>query len=120
MLATGLGLAAEASLPHAKLVGQESAPKRHEVTITFDGFAFNPERVEVMQDDVVTVTITADTLTHSFTIDDYRISRRVAAENSTVFEFRADRAGSFLFYCSLTNDDRHREERGTLLVVPQD
>lgn len=69
-----------------------------------------------MQDDVVTLTVTADALTHSFTIDDYRIARRVAAGGSTAFEFRADRAGTFIFYCSLTSDARHGDERGTLVV----
>jgi len=75
--------------------------------------------VEVGQDELVRLTVTADDLTHSFTIDAYRIARRVAAGGSATFEFRADRAGSFPFYCSLTADERHRTEQGTLVVTPR-
>ena len=107
-------------LPRAGLAGQEAAPNRREVTIAFEGFAFRPARVEVTHEDVVTLTVTADALTHSFTIDDYRIARRVAAGRSTTFEFRADQAGEFIFYCSLTSDARHGEEQGTLVVVGAD
>jgi heme/copper-type cytochrome/quinol oxidase subunit 2 len=35
------------------------------------------------------------------------------------FEFRADRAGTFPFYCNLTIDDGCREMRGELVVTPR-
>jgi heme/copper-type cytochrome/quinol oxidase subunit 2 len=50
------------------------------------------------------------------TIDEYRVSRRVPAGGSTTLEFRADRAGTFAFYSNLTNDDRHAQMRGELVV----
>ena len=87
--------------------------------MAFDGFAFRPARIEVQQDELVTLTVTGDDLVHSFTIDEYRIARRVAAGATATFEFRADAAGSFTFYCSLTADERHAAERGTLVVVPR-
>jgi heme/copper-type cytochrome/quinol oxidase subunit 2 len=73
----------------------------------------------VPQGALITLAVTGDDLTHSFTIDEYRIARRVAAGGTTAFEFRADTAGSFTFYCSLTADERHATERGTLLVTPR-
>ena len=69
------------------------------------------------QGDVVTLTVTADASTHSFTIDEYRIARRVAANSTAIFEFRTDRAGNFTFYCNLTNGEGHDEERGALVVT---
>jgi heme/copper-type cytochrome/quinol oxidase subunit 2 len=118
-LAAGLGLAAGLALPRADAqVVREEAPDRREVAVAFDGFAFDPPRLEVPQGAVVTLKVTGDALTHSFTIDEYRIARRVVAGATTTFEFRADTAGSFAFYCSLTADERHGTERGTLVVVP--
>ena len=99
---------------------QDSAPDRREIAVAFDGFAFSPSRLEVRQDELVTLTVTGDALTHGFTIDQYRIARRVAAGGTATFEFRADQAGSFTFYCSLTADERHAEERGTLVVTARD
>jgi heme/copper-type cytochrome/quinol oxidase subunit 2 len=88
------------------------------VSVAFDGFAFRPARIEVSQNDLVTLTVTTDGLTHAFTIDEYRIARRVQANGSATFEFRAGQHGSFSFYCSLTSDERHAQERGTFVVAP--
>jgi len=122
VLAAALGLAASLLLsrPGAAQDTREEAPDRREVAVAFDGFAFNPARLEVPQGALVTLTVTGDALTHSFTIDEYRISRRVAAGATATFEFRADEAGSFTFYCNLTADERHATERGTLVVTSRD
>ena len=37
-------------------------------------------------------------------------------ESRTTWEFRADRAGTFAFYSNLTNDSRHAQMRGELVV----
>src|SRR5438105_2815151 len=79
--------------------GQEQAPNRREFTIIARDFKFDPTRIEVMQDDLVKITVRSDDIAHSFTMDEYRISKRVPAGGSTTFEFRADRAGTFPFYC---------------------
>jgi heme/copper-type cytochrome/quinol oxidase subunit 2 len=54
---------------------------------------------------------------YSLTIDAYRVSRRIPAGGSTTLEFRADRSGTFVFYSNLTNDNRHAQMRGELVVV---
>ena len=56
---------------------------------------------------------------YGFTIDDYRVSKRVPAGGSTVVEFRADRAGTFAFYSNLSNDSRHSKMSGQLIVRPR-
>jgi heme/copper-type cytochrome/quinol oxidase subunit 2 len=52
-------------------------------------------------------------------LDEYRIAKRAAPGNPVTFEFRADRAGTFPFYCNLTIDDGCREMRGELVVTPR-
>ena len=50
----------------------------------------------------------------SFAIDAYRIIKRVAGKTSVTFEFRADQAGTFPFYCNLTTDPGCKDMRGVL------
>src|SRR5215831_173610 len=98
---------------------QEQAPNRREFTITAKDFKFEPTRIEVMQDDLVKITVRSADIAHSFTMDDYRISKRVPAGGSTTFEFRADRAGTFPFYCALTSEPGHKMMHGELVVKPK-
>lgn len=107
---------AGAVLVTAPLLGQEQAPNRREFTITAKDFRFDPTRLEVMQDDLVKITVRSEDIAHSFTIDEYRISKRVPAGGSTTFEFRADRAGTFPFYCALTSEPGHKMMHGELVV----
>ena len=53
------------------------------------------------------------------TIDAYRISKRVSPGAPVTFEFRADREGTFPFYCNLQIDDGCRQMRGELIVRPR-
>ena len=94
---------------------QESA--RHELVITVKKYQFSPTRIEVAQGDVLKVTLIAEDVPHSFTVDEYRIAKRAAPGKPVTFEFRADRAGRFPFYCNLTSDDAGcKETRGELIV----
>jgi cytochrome c oxidase subunit 2 len=87
-----------------------------EFTVTGRDHAFSPARLEVQKDDLVKIAFTASDMPHSFTIDDYRISKRAGTGHQVVFEFRADRSGTFPFYCNLTQDDRCRKMKGELVV----
>lgn len=87
-----------------------------EFTVEGNQFAFSPARLEVQKDDLVKVTFTARDMAHSFTLDEYRIVKRASAGQTVVFEFRADRTGSFTFYCNLSQSDKCREMKGHLEV----
>jgi heme/copper-type cytochrome/quinol oxidase subunit 2 len=100
----------------ARLLAQDQAPNRREVTIVAKDFRFSPARIEVMQDDLVKLTVRSEDIAHSFTIDEYRIVKRVPAGGSTTFEFQADRPGTFPFYCTLTSDPGHKMMHGDLVV----
>jgi cytochrome c oxidase subunit II len=109
------GVIALNRLPTDLLLAQE-APNRREFTIVAKGFQYAPTRLEVMQDDLVKLTVRSEDIAHSFTIDDYRISKRVPAGGSITFEFQADRPGTFAFYCALTGDPGHKMMHGQLVV----
>ena len=93
--------------------GQDQAPNRREFSITARDYRFTPDRLEVTQDDLVKLTIESADVTYSFTIDAYRLSRRIPAGAKTVIEFRADQTGTFDFYSNMTGHDK---VRGQLLV----
>jgi heme/copper-type cytochrome/quinol oxidase subunit 2 len=96
--------------------GQEQAPNRREFTIRASEYRFSPDRIEVTQDDLVKLTIQSGDVAYSFTIDEYRLAKRIPAGGSTTLEFRADRTGTFSFYSNMTNDGRHASMRGQLVV----
>lgn len=95
---------------------QEQAPNRREFSLAIRDHRFEPDRIEVLQDDLVTLTVTGDNVAHSFVIDEYRIARRVPAGGTATFQFRADRAGTFPFYCNITSEPGHGAHRGQLVV----
>src|SRR4051812_41686795 len=95
--------------------GQEQGATR-EFTINGNHYAFPPASIAVDRNDLVKITFTAADMPHSFTIDDYRIVKRAGAGQAVTFEFRADRAGRFPFYCNLSADDKCKDMKGTLTV----
>ena len=98
---------------------QDQAPTRREFTVTARDYSFSPNRVEAQQDDLIKLTVQSADNAYGFTIDDYRVSKRVPAGGSTVIEFRADRPGTFAFYSNMSNDARHAQMRGQLIVRPR-
>jgi heme/copper-type cytochrome/quinol oxidase subunit 2 len=118
-VAAGALLAAPRATP-SSLAGadaaQDQAPVRREFSVVARKYAFEPARIEVNQDDLVKITLRSGDIAHSFTIDGYRIAKRVGAGQTVTFEFRADQAGTFPIYCSLRQDDGCRQMRGELVV----
>jgi hypothetical protein len=97
------------------LLAQDQAPNRREFTIVATDQQFSPARLEVSQDDLVRITLRSEDRAYSFAIDAYRIVKRAGTGQTTSFEFRADQAGSFDYYCNLTGCTA----RGTLVVKPR-
>jgi cytochrome c oxidase subunit II len=87
-----------------------------EFTVSGDRFAFAPASITVNRNDLVKIAFTAQDMPHSFTVDDYRIVKRAGAGQTVTFEFRADRSGTFTFYCNLSQDAKCRDMKGTLTV----
>ena len=89
----------------------------HECTVTANDFAFSPARLDVKQNEIVRIAFHAVDIPHTFAIDEYRINKRAAIGQTIVFEFVADKVGTFPIYCSLTADERCRRMKGELVVV---
>jgi nitrous-oxide reductase len=89
------------------------------ISITVRRYAFTPPRIEVATGDLVSIELRTEDIAHSLTIDDYRLSKRVSPGQPVTLEFRAEREGTFPFYCSLTIDDGCRRMRGELVVRPR-
>jgi cytochrome c oxidase subunit 2 len=121
LVGTGIYLAAGPFVRRvlAAPAGQDQAPTRREFTVTARDYNFSPNRVEAQQDDLIKLTVQSADNAYGFMIDDYRVSKRIPAGGSTVIEFRADRAGTFAFYSNLSNDSRHAQMRGQLVVRPR-
>jgi heme/copper-type cytochrome/quinol oxidase subunit 2 len=98
------------------VAGQEQAPNRREIALTAKDYRFAPNRIEAVQDDLITLTVQSQDFAYSFTIDEYRVSRRVPAGGMAMLQFRADRPGKFIFYSNLTSDARHAQMKGELIV----
>ena len=94
--------------------GQEGGERKF--TISAHKYAFSPARIEVRQDDLVRVTFSTTDIPHSFTIDRYRIAKRVEPGKPIVFEFRADQPGRVPIYCNRAADERCKEMVGELVV----
>jgi heme/copper-type cytochrome/quinol oxidase subunit 2 len=111
-----------APLP-AQTVGHSAAvqiqgPTERPFSVTARRYAFLPARIEVFEGDLVKIELRTEDIAHSLTIDDYRIAKRVGPGQPVTFEFRAERAGTFPFYCDLQNEAGCRKMRGELVVKP--
>ena len=73
VLAAAVVAASVLLAPPAPLSAQEDAGQAF--TVRAHKYAFEPARLEVHQDDLVKITLRAEDIPHSFTVDAYRISK---------------------------------------------
>ena len=111
--------AAALFLIRAVVTAQDQGPIARPFSVTARRYTFEPARIEVFQDDVVRIDLRSEDIAHSWTVDDYRIAKRVSHGQPVTFEFRADKVGTFPFYCSLQTEDGCRQMRGQLIVKPR-
>jgi heme/copper-type cytochrome/quinol oxidase subunit 2 len=98
------------------LLVQAQEGNERRFTVSAHKYSFSPARIEVLQDDLVRVTFSTADIPHSFTIDKYRIAKRVEPGKPIVFEFRADEPGRFPIYCNLSADEGCKKMVGELIV----
>ena len=100
------------------LFAQSQAPTARPFAVTARRYRFDPPRIEVNQNDLVRIELRTADIAHSMTIDEYRIAKRVGPDQPVTFEFRADKSGTFSYYCNLQIDEGCRQMRGELIVKP--
>ncbi len=113
-LLLGAVVGAGAAVPVA--TRQDGQAAQRAVSVVAKKYAFEPARIEVDLNDLVKLTLSSPDIAHSFTVDAYRIAKRVPGGHTVTFEFRADQAGTFPIYCNLRQDERCRQMHGELVV----
>src|SRR5580704_1265106 len=96
---------AVSALAAIALSAQDQGPTARPFTVRAQRYRFDPPRIEVFQDDLVRIQLETEDIAHSLTVDAYRIAKRASPGHPVTFEFRADRSGTFPFYCNLQTED---------------
>lgn len=111
--------------PNAIKFGEEKTVRSGdsvEVWMTAQRSHFTPDIIRVKQGDHVKIHVTnieqTEDATHGFGISDYNINASLEPGSTNNFEFVADKAGSFNFYCTEFCSALHLEMAGWLLVEP--
>lgn len=97
-------------------VGATVTTGTKEFTVTNAGMTFTQKTLAVNKGDRVKITFQNTGGTHDFRVDGYNVGTKVISNGqSETFEFVADKAGSFEYYCSV---GQHRQlgMKGTLTV----
>ena len=97
----------------------EETPKTDEVKgfkITAKQFTFSPAVIEVNKGDKVRLLVTSVDVPHGFALKEYGINQRLDVGKEVKIEFTADKAGTFVPYCSVACGAGHKEMKGQLIV----
>ncbi|HEX6976777.1 MAG TPA: cupredoxin domain-containing protein [Patescibacteria group bacterium] len=87
-------------------------------TFTVEGgdFFFKPNEIRVKKGDTVKIIFNNSNGVHDFVIDEFNVRTKTIPDGeSDTIEFVADKAGSFEYYCSVSNH-RRLGMKGTLIV----
>lgn len=87
-----------------------------EFNVTNSSLKFDPTEITVNQGDKVRITFKSGGGVHDFTLDEFNVkTKSLSSSQEETVEFTADKAGTFEYYCSISN---HRELglKGNLIV----
>ncbi|MDO8557831.1 MAG: dienelactone hydrolase family protein [bacterium] len=110
----------EADAPNPT-IKQTSAAKEFTMTAFYEMIDDKPKpqfslnEMRVKRGDAVRINITNTKGMHDFVIDEYGIQKETPLNKAVTVEFTADKAGSFVYYCSMPNH-RALGQWGTLVV----
>lgn len=76
---------------------------------------FSVKEIRVTKGDRVRIKVTNTKGMHDFVIDEFKVYKETPLNEEVVVEFTADKAGSFVYYCSKPNH-RSLGQWGTLVV----
>ncbi len=62
---------------------------------------YSVKEIIVKKDDTLKINITVTKGKHDFKIDEYNVSVDTALNQTVTVEFKADKAGKFIYYCSM-------------------
>lgn len=104
--------------PEMVVVPTTSDAKEFTMTAYYDekGKWFSLKEMAVKKGDTVRVKITNTAGMHDFTIDEMAVKKELPLNQEVVVEFVADKAGDFVYYCSMPGH-RAGGQWGTLRVT---
>ena len=77
---------------------------------------FEPAIIRVKEGDMVKLNIKNIDLAHGFRIFEFGVNERLAPGKTTTVEFTADKAGEYIFFCSVPCGKGHGGMNGKLIV----
>lgn len=93
-----------------------SVPTTKSFTITATQWSFSPNTITVKQGDTVRLRVTSLDVPHGILIDGYNINKVLNPNETVMFEFVADKKGTFNFRCSVQCGAGHPTMTGRLIV----
>lgn len=76
---------------------------------------FSLKEIKVKKGETVRIKVTNTKGNHDFSLDEYGIKKLTPLDQEVTIEFKADKVGSFKYYCSMPNH-RMMGQEGTLIV----
>ena len=79
-------------------------------------FDFDPDPIIVNQGESVKLIMTSIDIPHGIAIPEYDINEKLLPGEPVTMEFTANKAGKFVFYCSVPCGSGHGTMRGKIIV----
>lgn len=86
------------------------------IEMTAEKFRFTPEKITVEKGDTVRIDIISKDVKHGLQIKAFNVNEEISSEEPTIIEFKADKAGTFHFHCSVYCGSGHKNMHGKLIV----
>ena len=97
-----------------KVVVSDSEIKEFDMTAR--QWEFEPSTIRVKEGDKVRLNIKNEDVTHGFALFEFDVNERLAPGKTTTIEFTADKAGEYIFFCSVPCGKGHGDMKGKLIV----
>jgi len=91
-------------------------PSVKEFDIVAKKWDFNPSTIRVKEGDIVKLNVESIDVSHGLAIFEFGINERLNPGKTVSIEFTADKAGEYVFLCTVPCGKGHGSMRGTLIV----
>ena len=107
---------AMSSPPASPEVVPMNANNEQEIRIIAKQFEFVPSSIIVKKGIPVRIILTSPDVTHGFAIDEFKLNSTVEKGKETIVGFTPERAGTYVYYCSVFCGVGHMGMQGKLIV----
>ncbi len=87
-----------------------------EFSMTAKKWEFEPSQIIVNKGDTVKLKIKSIDVKHGISIPEFNVKTDLNPGQETIVEFKADKSGSFTFFCSVFCGSGHKDMKGSLIV----